>query len=259
MKTFPSLITMVSRDLELRPAGCSCGRGYEGRDAGTAVDTRAAPGLRRDRAGDRRYWPRSSPSAGTPSRSSPRPARARAPRCCRRSRGRIPTRSSCRSTRPITSPRRLPGSRRRRCPSTCPRQLRLRRVRVRGPDRHAARAHAARAVHRRDGAFYARHAHKARAVALSRYQAEQAPPGLEVVAVIGNPIVVDDFPFRKRRRARPRESGPTTPASALPRPESPAAPARNEGRTSARRTQTRPLRSREERGPGRGGARRATT
>ena len=44
-------------------------------------------------------------------------------------------------------------------------------------------------------AFYARHAHKARAVALSRYQAEQAPPGLEVVAVIGNPIVVDDFPF----------------------------------------------------------------
>src|SRR3954449_12068446 len=36
-------------------------------------------------------------------------------------------------------------------------------------------------------AFYARHAHKARAVALSRYQAEQAPPGLEVVAVIGNP------------------------------------------------------------------------
>ena len=45
-------------------------------------------------------------------------------------------------------------------------------------------------------AFYARHGHKARAVALSRYQAEQAPPELEVVAVIGNPIVVDDFPFR---------------------------------------------------------------
>jgi glycosyltransferase involved in cell wall biosynthesis len=44
-------------------------------------------------------------------------------------------------------------------------------------------------------AFYARHGHKARAVALSRYQAEQAPDGLEVVAVIGNPIVVDDFPF----------------------------------------------------------------
>jgi glycosyltransferase involved in cell wall biosynthesis len=46
-------------------------------------------------------------------------------------------------------------------------------------------------------AFYARHAHKASAVALSRYQAEQAPEGLEVVAVIGNPIVVDDFPFQQ--------------------------------------------------------------
>jgi glycosyltransferase involved in cell wall biosynthesis len=45
-------------------------------------------------------------------------------------------------------------------------------------------------------AFYARHAHKASAVALSRYQAEQAPDALEVVAVIGNPIVVGDFPFR---------------------------------------------------------------
>jgi glycosyltransferase involved in cell wall biosynthesis len=45
-------------------------------------------------------------------------------------------------------------------------------------------------------AFYARHAHKAGAVALSHYQAEQAPDGLDVIAVIGNPIVVDDFPFR---------------------------------------------------------------
>ncbi len=45
-------------------------------------------------------------------------------------------------------------------------------------------------------AFYDRHAHKACAVALSRYQAEQAPEALEVVAVIGNPIVVHDFPFR---------------------------------------------------------------
>ncbi len=45
-------------------------------------------------------------------------------------------------------------------------------------------------------AFYSRHAHKACAVALSRYQAEQAPEALEVVAVIGNPIVVGDFPFR---------------------------------------------------------------
>jgi glycosyltransferase involved in cell wall biosynthesis len=44
-------------------------------------------------------------------------------------------------------------------------------------------------------AFYSRHAHKASVVALSRYQAEQAPDELDVVAVIGNPIVVGDFPF----------------------------------------------------------------
>ena len=44
-------------------------------------------------------------------------------------------------------------------------------------------------------AFYSRHGHKARAVALSTYQAEHAPAELDVVAVIGNPIVVDDFPF----------------------------------------------------------------
>jgi len=48
-------------------------------------------------------------------------------------------------------------------------------------------------------AFYARHAGKASAVALSRYQAEQAPEELDVVAVIGNPIVVDDFPFRAEK------------------------------------------------------------
>lgn len=48
-------------------------------------------------------------------------------------------------------------------------------------------------------AFYARHAGKASAVALSRYQAEQAPGELDVVAVIGNPIVVDEFPFRDEK------------------------------------------------------------
>jgi glycosyltransferase involved in cell wall biosynthesis len=48
-------------------------------------------------------------------------------------------------------------------------------------------------------AFYARHGHKAVAVALSRYQAEQAPDELEVAAVIGNPIVVDDFPFGEEK------------------------------------------------------------
>jgi glycosyltransferase involved in cell wall biosynthesis len=48
-------------------------------------------------------------------------------------------------------------------------------------------------------AFYARHGHKAKAVALSRYQAEQAPDELDVVAVIGNPMVVDDFPFQPEK------------------------------------------------------------
>jgi glycosyltransferase involved in cell wall biosynthesis len=48
-------------------------------------------------------------------------------------------------------------------------------------------------------AFYARHGHKACAVALSRYQARQAPAELDVVAVIGNPIVVDDYPFREEK------------------------------------------------------------
>jgi glycosyltransferase involved in cell wall biosynthesis len=48
-------------------------------------------------------------------------------------------------------------------------------------------------------AFYSRHGHKARAVALSRYQADQAPDELEVVAVIGNPMVVDDFPFSEEK------------------------------------------------------------
>ena len=48
-------------------------------------------------------------------------------------------------------------------------------------------------------AFYARHAGKAAAVALSRYQAEQAPDELEIVAVIGNPIVVAEFPFRDQK------------------------------------------------------------
>ena len=36
-------------------------------------------------------------------------------------------------------------------------------------------------------------------MALSRYQAEQAPDDLDVVAVIGNPIVVGDFPFREEK------------------------------------------------------------
>jgi glycosyltransferase involved in cell wall biosynthesis len=48
-------------------------------------------------------------------------------------------------------------------------------------------------------AFYERHADKASVIALSHYQAEQAPEALDVVAVIGNPMVVDDFPFRAEK------------------------------------------------------------
>ena len=48
-------------------------------------------------------------------------------------------------------------------------------------------------------AFYERHAAKAPVIAISSYQAEQAPQGLEVSAVIGNPIVVGDFPFQAEK------------------------------------------------------------
>jgi glycosyltransferase involved in cell wall biosynthesis len=48
-------------------------------------------------------------------------------------------------------------------------------------------------------AFYGRHAAKAPVIALSGYQAAQAPDGLEVVAVIGNPLVVDDLPFQAEK------------------------------------------------------------
>ncbi|MEA2130487.1 MAG: hypothetical protein QOJ85_3378 [Solirubrobacteraceae bacterium] len=49
---------------------------------------------------------------------------------------------------------------------------------------------------RETSAFYARNAGKASALAVSEYQRSQAPPQLEVVAVVHNPIIVDDFPFR---------------------------------------------------------------
>ena len=47
--------------------------------------------------------------------------------------------------------------------------------------------------------FYDKHAGKACAIALSDYQRRQAPPGLRVVAVVSNPIVVDAFPFRAEK------------------------------------------------------------
>jgi glycosyltransferase involved in cell wall biosynthesis len=44
-------------------------------------------------------------------------------------------------------------------------------------------------------AFYKRHGSKGQAIAISRYQAREAPPQLRIVDVVYNPIVVDDFPF----------------------------------------------------------------
>jgi glycosyltransferase involved in cell wall biosynthesis len=44
-------------------------------------------------------------------------------------------------------------------------------------------------------AFYKRHGRKGQAIAISRYQAREAPPQLRIVDVVYNPIVVDDFPF----------------------------------------------------------------
>lgn len=47
--------------------------------------------------------------------------------------------------------------------------------------------------------FYARHGHKAAMVAISAAQLRAAPPGLDVVGVIPNPLRVDDWPFRREK------------------------------------------------------------
>jgi glycosyltransferase involved in cell wall biosynthesis len=47
--------------------------------------------------------------------------------------------------------------------------------------------------------FYDRHGAKAWAIAISRTQADQAPPGLRVIDVVANPIVVEDFPFVEQK------------------------------------------------------------
>jgi glycosyltransferase involved in cell wall biosynthesis len=44
-------------------------------------------------------------------------------------------------------------------------------------------------------AFYRRHGHKAWAIAISRYQAGQAPDALRIAGVVPNPVVVDDHPL----------------------------------------------------------------
>jgi glycosyltransferase involved in cell wall biosynthesis len=48
--------------------------------------------------------------------------------------------------------------------------------------------------------FYQRHGHKARLVAISRSQALSAPPGVRVVDVVPNPIVVDRWPLRVKKQ-----------------------------------------------------------
>lgn len=45
------------------------------------------------------------------------------------------------------------------------------------------------------GPFYLRHGHKAALAAISHSQAASAPDGVNVSAVVGNPIVVDDWPL----------------------------------------------------------------
>lgn len=48
-------------------------------------------------------------------------------------------------------------------------------------------------------AFYARHGHKAALIGISRAQLAGAPPGLDPIAVIPNPIAVDEWPLREEK------------------------------------------------------------
>lgn len=47
--------------------------------------------------------------------------------------------------------------------------------------------------------FYSEHGHRARTVAISESQRQQAPPALRASAVIPNPIAVADWPLRRRK------------------------------------------------------------
>jgi hypothetical protein len=51
--------------------------------------------------------------------------------------------------------------------------------------------------------FFVRHGHKARLVAISQSQAESAPAGLGVDAVVPNPIAVDQWPLRANEDGYP--------------------------------------------------------
>jgi glycosyltransferase involved in cell wall biosynthesis len=48
-------------------------------------------------------------------------------------------------------------------------------------------------------AFYGRHGHKAALIGISRAQLDTAPPGLRPLAVIPNPIAVQDWPLREEK------------------------------------------------------------
>jgi glycosyltransferase involved in cell wall biosynthesis len=48
-------------------------------------------------------------------------------------------------------------------------------------------------------AFYARHGHKAALIGISRAQLAGAPPGLDPITVIPNPIAVDEWPLREEK------------------------------------------------------------
>jgi glycosyltransferase involved in cell wall biosynthesis len=48
-------------------------------------------------------------------------------------------------------------------------------------------------------AFYARHGHKAALVGISRAQLTRAPPGLDPIAMIPNPIAVEEWPLREEK------------------------------------------------------------
>jgi len=49
------------------------------------------------------------------------------------------------------------------------------------------------------GSFYARHGHKAHLVAISNHQRAHAPSGVNVSAVVPNPVVVEDWPLRMHK------------------------------------------------------------
>lgn len=49
------------------------------------------------------------------------------------------------------------------------------------------------------GPFYARHGHKASLVAISRFQLDHAPAGIELAGIVPNPIRVQEWPFEDVR------------------------------------------------------------